>query len=82
MNKTLVFGAATAAVIVAAGAFACTATESIEALYGPPPEMDSRSDADDVVSVDVEQDDPIEDLYGPPVDDEVVVPDATPAPTE
>lgn len=57
MKRTLVYGAATAAIALALGSCAtsCQRTESVETLYGPPPEVDA-------------DDDPIEDVYGPPVD--------------
>ncbi len=61
MKKTLVYGAATAAVVASLGGFSLAACrpdpESIEGLYGPPPFVE-REDVDE----------PIEDVYGPPVE--------------
>lgn len=59
MKKTLVYGTATAVVVAALGspfALARCRSESVESLYGPP-SMYSQDDDDD----------PIEDVYGPPV---------------
>ena len=61
MKKTLVYGAATAAVLASLGAGFGLASCSIEAVYGPPPSEQPSSNS--------EADDPIEDVYGPPVDE-------------
>lgn len=79
MRRTLVFGAATAA--VALGLTGCPAggNENIETLYGPPPEeqkgespADQKNTGDTKSSNSQKQnssvDEPIEDVYGPPVD--------------
>lgn len=62
MKKTLVYGAATAAVLASLGAgFGLAACTAVETVYGPPPSEVSSSSS--------EADDPIEDVYGPPVDE-------------
>lgn len=59
MKKTLVYGAATAVVVASLGAGFSMAMCTNSALYGPPPaELSSES---------AESDEPIEDVYGPPV---------------
>ena len=55
MKKTLIFGAATAAVALSLGSCAVTSCTQMSTLYGPPPVQ--------------EDDEPIEDVYGPPVTD-------------
>lgn len=54
MKKTLVFGAATAVVALSLGSCAVTSCTHMSTLYGPPPVQ--------------EDDEPIEDVYGAPVD--------------
>lgn len=64
MKKTLVYGTATAAVVLALGSSIAVTQcgRNIETVYGPPPIQDN--------------DDPIEDVYGPPIapeeDDEAI----------
>ena len=87
MKKTLIYGAATAAVVASLGGLslsACRPGGNIETLYGPPP----MEDPDKVDPQDIEAlygpppgedpipigepddiDEPIEDVYGPPVTD-------------
>lgn len=54
MKKTLVYGAATAVVALSLGSCAVTSCTQMSTLYGPPPMQDD--------------DEPIEDVYGAPVD--------------
>lgn len=65
MKKTLVYGAATAAVLASLGAgfglVACTNESAVETVYGPP--------LSEAPSSSSEADEPIEDVYGPPVDE-------------
>ena len=65
MKRTLVYGIATASLLLAVGA--CTAgTQRVESLYGPPPDdvIEPADEPDDPTEID----EPIEDVYGPPVD--------------
>ena len=55
MKKTLIYGAATAAVALSLTACRNPVTEPAT-LYGPPPQYDN------------EEEEPISDLYGPPVE--------------
>ena len=73
MKKTLVYGLATAAVLTSLGA--CRSPfSSVEALYGPPPEVGEQQDLEVVETLygpppeapsadDIDK--PIEDVYGP-----------------
>lgn len=72
MKKTLVFGAATAAVALTLGSCAVSSCQNnaFSTLYGPPP-----ADVEDDAEIEalygtptVDEDEPIEDVYGPPVD--------------
>lgn len=72
MKKTLVFGAATAAVALTLGSCAVSGCQnnSFSTLYGPPP-----ADVNDDPQVEAlygvpadEEDEPIEDIYGAPVE--------------
>ena len=66
MKKTLIFGAATAAVALSLGSCAVTSCTQMSTLYGPPPVQ--------------EDDEPIEDVYGAPVDfdDDTTIDDVEP----
>lgn len=66
MKKTLIFGAATAAVALSLGSCAVTSCTQMSTLYGPPPVQ--------------EDDEPIEDVYGAPVDfdDDTTIDEAEP----
>ena len=79
MRRTLVFGAATAAVALGLAGCAACRNERIETLYGPPPEAqkgespdDQKGAGDSKGSGSQQQssavDEPIEAVYGPPVD--------------
>jgi len=75
MKKTLVYGVATAAVLASiGGGIAATQCSRVETVYGPPPEISSSaavSDSAESASSWAEIDDPVEDVYGPPlVEDE------------
>ena len=69
MKKTLVYGAATAVVALSLGSCAVTSCTQMSTLYGPPPLQD---------------DEPIEDVYGAPVDfdDDTDIDEAEPAQPE
>jgi hypothetical protein len=69
MKKTLVYGAATAVVALSLGSCAVTSCTQMSTLYGPPP---------------VQDDEPIEDVYGAPVDfdDDTDIDEAEPAQPE
>lgn len=88
MKKTLVYGAATAAVVASLGGFSLSACrpgqENIETVYGPPP-VEEPGDIEALYGpppmdepVPVEEpddiDEPIEDVYGPPVTEEELQP--------
>ena len=77
MRRTLIFGAATAAVALALAG--CRSHSPVEAVYGPPPEIDpldqdqnedatSSDDANSLQQREEEIDEPIEDVYGSPVE--------------
>ena len=74
MRRTLVYGTATA--VVALTLTGCPARE-VATLYGPPPgaeeEASSQQEAQATSqSQQSEVDEPIEDVYGPPVSEEVL----------
>ena len=66
MKKTLVYGAATAAVALSLGT-CWRSQQPIESVYGPPPEQ-TDVPASPTQDDEPEIDEPIEDVYGPPVD--------------
>jgi hypothetical protein len=84
VKKTLVFGAATAAVALSLGT-CWNPMAPVETVYGPPPEETDSQDPAVVTPEEGEVDEPVADLYGPPVEetdasvddiemDEVIVP--------
>ena len=70
MKKTLIYGAATAAVTLSLG-MCWNSHSAIETVYGPPPD-DPDSPAVTKPEDPEEIDEPIEDVYGPPVIEEQV----------
>lgn len=71
MKKTLVYGAATAAILLAAGACVTCTRQVQPSLYGPPPEdiIEPADPEEPTEPADI--DEPIEDVYGPPIDYDV-----------
>ena len=72
MKKTLIYGTATALVVLTAGAgVALTTCGRQEALYGPAPVQQPQNQEDEyaleaLYGVPVDENEPIEDVYGPP----------------